>query len=174
MSAATAEVLNFRPLEGWSFLEWVWARTQAEARGWSVYKYRTLDGKWYNKWFSAETLDHWALNEVFPENCDIYFSPVSYSRPRAKKEFALPCCWLFLDLDYSDPADLPLKPTVGWETSEGKYQALWLMQRAVEPEEHRHLNRALSHACGADPGTWNINRLLRVPGTPNMKAFRRG
>lgn len=155
------------------FLRWVWGYSLDAASGWVVLKYRTLEGKWFNHWFSPTEQEAGYVYD-FPENCDIYFSPVVYSRTRAKKEFTLPSCWLFADLDYADPTELPFVPTVVWETSEGKWQALWLMEMGVEREEHRILNRAMCFACGADAGTWNINRLLRVPGTENMKARRRG
>jgi len=109
----------------------------------------------------------------FPPDVDIYFSPVAYSRPRALKVNVLPSRWLFADLDYVMPTEVPIIPDAAWETSPGKWQAIWFLQHAVEPEEFRHLNRAICHACGADPGTWNTNRLLRVPGTENVKRLRR-
>jgi hypothetical protein len=150
------------------FLHTVWSD---QPEGHFLLRTRDLDGKWRTAWF--RNVDSILGFELPTTGVDVYFSPVAFSQARGTRENVLPSKWLFADLDWIKPQEAPITPDVAWETSPGKWQALWAMTHFVEPEEFRHLNRALCHACGADPGTWNTNRLLRVPGTENMKAHRR-
>jgi len=159
-------------LSGGSFVLAIWDR-QAEKldKGFFLTRFRTLEGNWITRWYSIEDR-HKVVTDPIPEDCDAYFSPVCYRRKRAKQDYVLPGVWLFADMDYIHPKYSPVTPTVSWNTSEDKWQAMWLIDRVMEPPEMRHLNRATCHAAGADPGTWNINRLLRIPGTENMKWRR--
>jgi hypothetical protein len=97
-----------------------------------------------------------------------YFCPNLFMR-RRQKEQTLPGRWLYQDLDEVSPARCSIPPTVWWETSPGRYQGLWLMQRSLLAVELAALNKALNRSCGADPGTWNLTRMLRIPGTWNGK-----
>jgi RepB DNA-primase from phage plasmid len=102
---------------------------------------------------------------------DIYFCPNLFSRPRRRKELCLPTCWLYADLDTVEPIDndAELSPTIAWESSPGRYQAAWHIDRHLEPHMHEILNRKLTYALGADRGGWDLTQVLRVPGTVNHK-----
>ena len=67
------------------------------------------------------------------------------------------------------PEGLNPKPTICWETSQGKYQAIWLLVEPVSPARAQQLNRQLAYALGGDTGAWNITHTLRVPNTSNYK-----
>jgi hypothetical protein len=77
--------------------------------------------------------------------------------------------WLHADLDEVDPRTIELKPTIAWETSPGRYQALWLLSEAVHESRFHDLNQRLTYYVGADKGGWSITKYLRVPGTRNLK-----
>lgn len=108
------------------------------------------------------------------EEWDTYWCISAFSRPERKKQYVLPGRWLFADLDYVDPHDVPHAPTFAWETSPSKWQAVWYMQELMEPRAFEHANKTMCRQSGADPGTWNANRLLRVPGSHHLKAARDG
>lgn len=104
------------------------------------------------------SLEHYAL----------YFCPNTFKGHRRKRD-TLPSRWLYQDLDEIHPYSCPLRPTLWWETSPARYQGLWLLDDHLHPDDLAPLNKALNRACGADPGTWNLTRLLRVPGSWNGK-----
>lgn len=114
---------------------------------------------------------------------DVYFCPNLFSRPRRRKGLVLPSCWLYADLDTVKPpsvddppmrkrktSDNPvLEPTIAWESSPGRYQALWHIDQHLPEEAHSKVNQKLTYALGADRGGWDITQVLRVPGTINHK-----
>src|SRR4029077_3125952 len=64
--------------------------------------------------------------------------------------------------------ELP-RPTIGVDSG-GGLQFLWLLIVSLGPEYRARveaISRALMVALGAKPGTQNIDRILRVPGTVN-------
>lgn len=77
--------------------------------------------------------------------------------------------WLHADLDETDPRTIAPRPTVAWETSPGRYQALWLLTEFIGPLEFRDLNAKLNYAVGADTNGWSITKMLRVPFTKSLK-----
>jgi len=106
---------------------------------------------------------------------DVYFCPNIFSRPRRSKDLMLPSKWLYADLDKVDPAEVGpkygsiLRPSIAWESSPGRYQALWELDRFLDPELHSTVNQKLTYLIGADKGGWDRTQVLRVPGTINHK-----
>lgn len=105
-------------------------------------------------------------------DADLYFAPLLFTEPRRLKENAKPSRWLFADLDAVNPRNIPLLPTIAWQTSPGRYQALWELDSAVEPPFHSSLNRRLTYKTGADKGGWHLTKVLRIPGSYNYKYDR--
>ena len=105
-------------------------------------------------------------------NDDVYWCPSLFEGPRRKMELAMDEHCLWADLDEVDPrqiADYP--PTISWETSPGRFQALWLIsggdiQGASWPGRE---NQCLSYHLGADQSGWDTTQLLRIPGWNNHK-----
>lgn len=100
---------------------------------------------------------------------DLYFAPCIFSEERRRKDLALPGRWLYADLDEVDPRSLDIEPTIAWETSPGRYQALWQLQRPLRPEQLELLNQKLTYYTGADKGGWSLTKVLRVPGSISTK-----
>lgn len=102
---------------------------------------------------------------------DLYWCPSLFEKERRLLEVAMDEHCLWADLDEVDPRSLTeYPPTIAWETSPGRYQALWLvqgdMQGASWPGRE---NQALTYHLGADPSGWDTTQLLRIPGWTNHK-----
>jgi hypothetical protein len=149
-------------MKGSAFLRSVWSH---QPSGYHFVIYR--DGKtWLEKCVKPDQ----EFEILLPQRGDLYFCPNAFSTPIRQKQYVLPSRVMYQDLDEADPRDAPLPPDLWWETSLGRWQALWFLSGpAVEPLEFAALNRGLNRACGADPGTWNLTRVLRVPGSWNAK-----
>lgn len=100
---------------------------------------------------------------------DRYFCPVVFSKPKRKKEYALPTNLLWADLDPVHPSSCRLRPSVAWESSPGRYQALWFLTSELEPERAAQLSKRIAYADGGDKGGWDLTQVLRIPGTQNFK-----
>lgn len=101
---------------------------------------------------------------------DLYFAPVLFKERRRLKQHACGGVWLFADLDEVDPASLGyLPPQVAWETSPGRFQAMWRLEEPLGPKAWERLNRAITYRTGADKGGWSLTKVLRVPGTVSTK-----
>lgn len=116
-----------------------------------------------------EILDHLDENR----NNDVYWCPVLFNYPRRRRDFATNEHCLWADLDEADPRGLQdYTPSVAWETSPGRYQALWIFMAnsgiigASEPGAENH---RLSYFLGADNSGWDTTQLLRIPGWHNHK-----
>lgn len=103
---------------------------------------------------------------------DLYWCPSLFEEGRRATELATDEKALWADLDEVDPRTLDdYPPTVAWETSPGRYQALWIlnsgdMQGASWPGNE---NQKLTYYIGADQSGWDTTQLLRIPGWENHK-----
>jgi hypothetical protein len=103
---------------------------------------------------------------------DIYWCPSLFEKPQRKMELAMDEHALWADLDEVDPRSIEdYPPTVAWESSPGRYQALWIitngdMQGASWAGGE---NQKLTYHIGADVSGWDTTQLLRIPGARNHK-----
>lgn len=105
---------------------------------------------------------------------DVYWCPSIFEKKARKLENAMDEHALWADLDAVNPAEdigEEYKPTIAWETSPGRYQALWLItggdiQGASWPGNE---NQKLTYYLGADHSGWDTTQLLRIPGWDNHK-----
>lgn len=111
--------------------------------------------------------------DALPPHSDHYFCPVVFSHPKRKKEYALPTNLLWSDLDAVHPNSCRLRPSVAWESSPGRYQALWFLDRDIEPDEAAQLSKRIAYGDGADKGGWDLTQVLRIPGSINYKYPQR-
>lgn len=100
---------------------------------------------------------------------DLYFCPVLFSKDKRQKEFALSTNVLWADLDPVNPNDCRLKPSITWESSPGRYQALWFLTEEVSAEYASQLSKRIAYADGGDRSGWDVTQVLRIPGTHNYK-----
>ena len=112
------------------------------------------------------------IDSCLRDSEDLYFSVGKFKEKKRREENFLPSSWLWADLDEVHPSDATqagLAPTIAWESSEGRFQCLWELDRELGPEAHAKLSRALSYHIGADPGGWDCTQVLRPPGSRNFK-----
>jgi len=116
-----------------------------------------------------EALEH--INNFFLE-FDVYFCSQLFGKKQRRKESVQDCPNLWSDLDTCPPEELLVEPSVLIESSPGRYQGLWVLDRAVVAEEAEDYSRRIAyrHAeAGADKSGWDLTQLLRVPYTLNHK-----
>jgi hypothetical protein len=151
-------------VDGTAFLKYVWGK---QPEGYHFLALR-VQGNWLEIPL-APGVD-WVFGKSgMPTRGDLYFCPNSFTEPTRQKHLCLPSRVMYQDLDEALPEDCPMMPDLWWETSPERYQGLWILDQVIEPVEFAQLNRALNRACHADPGTWNLTRMLRVPGSYNKK-----
>lgn len=103
---------------------------------------------------------------------DLYWCPSLFEGPKRRLELAMDEHALWADLDEVDPRDInDYPPTIAWQTSPGRFQALWLitggdMQGASWAGRE---NQKLTYHLGADQSGWDTTQLLRIPGWKNHK-----
>lgn len=108
---------------------------------------------------------------------DLYWCPSLFEAPRRQMEVAMDEHALWADLDEVNPKEIDdYPPTIAWETSPGRYQALWLVSTGdlQGASWQGGENQRLTYHLGADVGGWDTTQLLRVPGWRNHKPEHRG
>lgn len=143
--------------------------------GYVCIAYGTKDGKKFREEFFRYPqevplmLD--LVNKVY-QGHNVWISPMLYDSKARKKEnvSCTPCSWS--DLDFCEPEVLLLKPTTILESSPGRYQALWIYERPIDPDDAENISQRIcyKHADdGADRSGWPLSKLLRMPYTYNYK-----
>ncbi|WP_245584657.1 DNA-primase RepB domain-containing protein [Salipiger mucosus] len=101
---------------------------------------------------------------------DQYFSPNVYTRKNRKLSSVFHTCWFgWCDVDEADPFAFNPEPSIVWQTSPGRTQALWVWGDPHTPETASAYSKALAYRYGGDKGGSAANKLLRIPGSYNHK-----
>ena len=103
---------------------------------------------------------------------DVYWCPSLFESPSRRSDLAMDEHALWADLDEVDPREIrDYPPSIAWESSPGRYQALWLAGDGdfLGASWPGNENQRLTYLLGADPSGWDTTQLLRIPGTPNHK-----
>lgn len=158
-------------MDALEFLHKIWAQQSAQEGYTSAFAFLCLrrdDKSWMDIAFKYGSD---SLEIPDPQEGDVYFCPNLFARPKRRKELVLPSAFLYADLDRVPPRaeGAELSPSMAWESSPGRYQALWELDKYLRREDHEVLNKQLTYALGADKGGWDITQVLRVPGTINHK-----
>lgn len=104
---------------------------------------------------------------------DLYWCPSIFEYPERRVEYAMDEHALWADLDEADPRkiDSDYTPSTAWETSPGRYQALWIISNGdmLGASWPGNENQRLTYHVGADKSGWDTTQLLRIPGWRNHK-----
>ena len=156
-----------------SFLEKIYS-LQGEAGDYFIISVKGPKVKWkdipisYQKDQIREELET-ILDKYSPEEYDLYFSPMPFSKPHSKIEYGKETKYLIQDIDeHDDPDSLDPAPSYIWESSPNKYQGIWELDRYISEPEYTPLNRALAHRIGCDD-CFDWCHVYRIPGTVNHK-----
>ena len=128
-------------------------------------------GSWYDHMFKwpEEKKDISKLIQEYQDDHEIYWAPMVFSKRRRKEEYSTDSSCLWADLDPISPNKCQIKPSIAWESSPGRYQAIWLLDSPITPPDHDELNKRMTYATGADKSGWDLTQVLRLPGTTNHK-----
>lgn len=102
---------------------------------------------------------------------DIYYCVSLTTAKKRNRDFIDQTHCLWADLDTVAPSTLIIDPTFLIETSPGRYQGIWTLEEAIPYSTAEDFSQRIYHAHkseGAD-ACWDATRLLRVPGTSNLK-----
>ena len=130
--------------------------------------------KWWEEWF------HWpdqmsafeARVQEYSVTYNVYFSAHLFDEPTSTKEHVLPTRTIQADLDEADAFSLPLAPSVLVKTSEGRYQAYWILTEHISPQVLETLSRKLTYSIPkCDRSGWTLGHRVRVPESINHKYF---
>ena len=100
---------------------------------------------------------------------DQYFSPNLYKQKRRMLNYVCNTSLGWCDVDEADPFAFFPKPSVVWQTSPGRTQALWFWDQLYKPTRASAFSKALAYRHGGDRGGSAANKLLRLPGSLNHK-----
>ena len=106
------------------------------------------------------------------KNEDVYFSPILYYEERRIRENAKGVSTIYADADTCNPANFRVAPSIVVETSKERWHAYWLLDGEQEPHRVAILAKRIAYAHrdqGCDVSGWNPTKLLRIPGTSNLK-----
>src|SRR5258706_8545673 len=141
-------------------VEKVWRRQTGS--DWFFLSSKTTGGAWKDHPFRCDEVDSKIIGEFCRDNKrrHLYFFVTGFSRPIRRKQYALGGHYLFADLDAVDPEEIEWEPTVAWESSPGRFQCVWQVDRFNE-----QLNVRLTRAINSDPSGADLTQVLRIPGT---------
>jgi RepB DNA-primase from phage plasmid len=108
------------------------------------------------------------LQEYSRQTHDLYLCPNAFEIPKRLKAHALPSCWGWADIDNGDVRMITPTPSVLWETSPGRTQALWRWDKLEKVTCAEAYSQLLSRRFG-DPNGWSITKYLRIPFSINHK-----
>lgn len=100
---------------------------------------------------------------------NVYYCANLLNKPERKKANCLPSNILWADLDAVDPSTLAIPANILVQTSQNRWQGLWLLTTELEPVLAEQYNKRIAYAMGADKSGWDLTQLLRVPLTRNRK-----
>ena len=109
------------------------------------------------------------LHEFNRWDYDQYFCPNPFSKPRRKKQYALPTRFGWCDMDESDPEEYDPWASLVWRTSPKRYQGIWLWDRLHKASEAEQFSKALTYRHGGDHNGWTCTKMLRLIGSINHK-----
>jgi hypothetical protein len=155
------------------FLKRVWG----EAEGWAFLAYKRGEEFKQKAYKYPGQLDLLVGDAVQANKwADIYFCPHLFSEKYRQKEFAKPGQALWLDKDSGHLEDIRPKPTICWQTSEGRYQAVWLLESPANPAIIERTNKYLAYTCNPrrgqrkeDRAGWHLGKIIRFPESTNFK-----
>lgn len=151
------------------FFEKIWG----DSKGWAYIGSKNHNtGDWSQKAFMYPHQLKEIAQEIIDKNsvASVYFCPHLFSSDEKRnKSQALPTKFLWVDKDAGNLVDLEPRPSICWQTSEGKWQALWELSEPLTLDKAEVLNRKLIKKTKGDKGGWHAGKYLRVPGSVNHK-----
>lgn len=126
-----------------------------------------------DKWFSyPEDVDHMVAYVEAHNRGSVWYSPVLFKSDQRTKDNSLQVSIAGADADACDPTNFRVQPSISIETSPGRWQVYWQLNKPQDANEVAKLNRRIAQVHkdeGCDIAFVNAAKLMRVPGTSNHK-----
>jgi len=123
------------------------------------------------KWFTnPEDFEQIVSYVEENSNWDVYTSPASYTKETRNLENVSMVTTAWLDADTCELENLRVEPSWKVQSSPGRWQGWWLLDREYPATEVALVVKKISYAHrdqGADVSSWAANKLMRVPGSVN-------
>jgi hypothetical protein len=103
---------------------------------------------------------------------NVFFGPALRKSEDSTKSGVLgaSAAWLDFDNEEGSNAIALLPPSIMVASGgPGKFHYYWLMDRFVSPDQLERINKAIATHHNDRGGTWDCTRILRVPGSQNLK-----
>lgn len=127
--------------------------------------------RWEDHYFPYDRSLRIRLRDWFKQypskDYDLYFCPTPLTEDSRRRDTVKATNLLWSDIDNGDP-DV-MRPTILWESSPGRYQALWELDKVQQPSMTEALNQRVAEEIGGDNSGWDLTQVLRIPGTHNLK-----
>lgn len=156
-----------------------------ETFGHAVLAFKDAAGAFHHKGVRLDRPDRWDVARVhiekFARTCDVYVAVAMYidayrRGPNGWEWRTRPmvghCRWVILDRDDHGLGPNVPEPSFMVETSAGRWQDWWLLDRPVAAAVGDDLNRRVAAACGCGMQAVAVTTVLRLPGTTNRKPGR--
>lgn len=134
---------------------------------------KVMKEHWYNLPEQFEYMVNDVNENIVGGQYDVYFCPHTFNIQKRTRDNVKECPTVWADLDECRPDIIEPAPTLSWETSPGRFQALWCLDGSeVEPYVVEDVSKRLAYHYqeeGADRSGWDLSQLLRVPMTKNYK-----
>ena len=134
-------------------------------------------GAWRQEWFPVTDREDACVRilalALSDDPQDVYVGACPRTRHAGGKE-AVEAGWcLIADLDtpgaVAAAQEFAPAPSVMVETSPRHAQAWWMLHEPVLPDDLKRANRRLAYYLGGDMACSDVARVMRVPGTVNLK-----
>lgn len=103
---------------------------------------------------------------------DAWFSAMLFRITDRHAENATTTRAVYMDADECDPTNFRLQPTWVVQTSEGRWQCYWVLDKDYQAKDVWNVAHRIAVAHkrqGCDPSGWVPSKMMRVPGTTNLK-----
>ncbi len=149
------------------FLTRVWGNTS----GWAFTAF-SASGQFKHKVYKYPEQFPLMVTELKKYNtwANIYFCPHLFKENRRQKDASTDKIKvLWIDKDVGPVTEIVPKPTICWESSENKYQAIWILDEEVEATKAEAINKYLTYKSKGDKGGWHLGKVIRLPESINYK-----
>jgi len=109
------------------------------------------------------------LRQEFRTGDHVFYGVSAYSETRARAVHAVAGRLLHVDADNVPVPPPGPKPSRIVQSSPGNYHFFYVLDSPVKPSEAQRLSKGLTKLVGGDAGGHSAAKLLRMPGTINVK-----
>ena len=157
------------------FLSTIWGELRGQVDIARMHKGELNNHKFFS--WPEQSEDIFKYIEKYKDE-DVYFTPVLFKAPKRQRVLAGQCQVVYGDADTFDLSQIKVEPSATVHTSAGKTHLYWFISDVQDAQVCETLSHSVSAAhpkkeTGFDDG-WSATKLLRVPGTKNLKYFDDG